>query len=87
MRCNQRWSFPDRQHPTDTVYVCICNGVTDHQIREAAENGCASLAELTMRTGCGSNCGSCLEMAGDLLNQAHATRALPLPLLGLASAA
>nr|WP_211115775.1 MULTISPECIES: (2Fe-2S)-binding protein [unclassified Xanthomonas] len=87
MRCNQCRSFPDRQHPTDTVYVCICNGVTDHQIREAAENGCASLAELTMRTGCGSNCGSCLEMAGDLLSQAHATRALPLPLLGLASAA
>ncbi|SON93302.1 Bacterioferritin-associated ferredoxin (fragment) [Xanthomonas citri pv. fuscans] len=26
-------------------------------------------------------------MAGDLLSQAHATRALPLPLLGLASAA
>ncbi|AOL18302.1 bacterioferritin [Xanthomonas citri pv. malvacearum] len=87
MRCNQRRSFPDRQHPTDTVYVCICNGVTDHQIREAAENGCVSLAELTMRTGCGSNCGSCLEMAGDLLSQAHANRALPLPLLGLASAA
>lgn len=61
--------------------------VTDHQIREAAENGCASLSELTMRTGCGSNCGSCLEMAGDLLNQVHPTRALPLPLLGLASAA
>ncbi|OLI15824.1 (2Fe-2S)-binding protein, partial [Xanthomonas oryzae] len=55
------------------MYVCICNGVTDHQIREAAENGCASLSELTMRTGCGSNCGSCLEMAGDLLNQVHPT--------------
>ncbi|RBK16186.1 bacterioferritin [Xanthomonas oryzae pv. oryzae] len=49
----------------------------------AAENGCASLSELTMRTGCGSNCGSCLEMAGDLLNQVHPTRALPLPLLGV----
>jgi len=71
------------------VYICICNGVTDHQIREAVENGCASLAELTMRTGCGSNCGSCLEMAGDLLAQAQAIGALPLPLplLGLASAA
>nr|WP_208417243.1 (2Fe-2S)-binding protein [Xanthomonas cannabis] len=87
MRCNRCRSSPDRKHPTDTVYVCICNGVTDHQIREAADNGCASLAELTMRTGCGSNCGSCLDMAADLLHQAHATRALPLPLVGLASAA
>ena len=50
-----------------SVYVCICNGVTDHQIREAADNGVSSVAELTMRTGCGSSCGSCLEMAGELL--------------------
>lgn len=68
------------------VYVCICNGVTDHQIREAAENGCASVSELTMRTGCGSNCGSCLDMAAGLLEQARACRDLPLPVLGLAAA-
>ncbi len=69
------------------MYVCICNGVTDHQIREAAANGCTSVSELTMRTGCGSNCGSCLDMAADLLGKAHAARELPLPLLGLANAA
>ena len=49
------------------MYVCICNGVTDHQIRQAAEQGVANVAELTMRTGCGATCGSCLEMASDLL--------------------
>lgn len=69
------------------VYVCICNGVTDHQIREAAANGCANVSELTMRTGCGSNCGSCLDMAADLLAQARAVHDFPLPLVGLASAA
>jgi bacterioferritin-associated ferredoxin len=69
------------------VYVCICNGVTDHQIREAVANGCASVTELTMRTGCGSNCGSCLDMAADLMAHARAVRDLPLPMLGLASAA
>lgn len=63
------------------VYVCICNGVTDHQIREAALAGCDTVAELTMRTGCGSNCGSCLDMASGLLDQARATRELPLPML------
>jgi len=63
------------------VYVCICNGVTDHQIREAAIAGCDTVAELTMRTGCGSNCGSCLDMAAGLLEQARATRELPLPML------
>lgn len=63
------------------MYVCICNGVTDHDIREAAEAGCRSMAELTMRTGAGASCGSCVEMATDLLEKARAVRELPLPLL------
>ena len=49
------------------MYVCICNGVTDRHIREAVASGCRSVAELTMRTGCGSNCGSCLDMAAAML--------------------
>ena len=49
------------------MYVCICNGVTDRDIRHAAEAGCRTVAELTMRTGCGANCGSCLDMAAGLL--------------------
>ncbi|MEE2496997.1 (2Fe-2S)-binding protein, partial [Pseudomonas aeruginosa] len=69
------------------VYVCICNGVTDHQIREAASNGLSTVAELTMRAGCGATCGSCLDMAGDLLSKARATHDLPLPVLGLAQVA
>lgn len=63
------------------MYICICNGVTDHQIREAAEAGCTSLAELTMRTGVGANCGSCLPSADALLDEVRTRRALPLPVL------
>lgn len=68
------------------VYVCICNGVTDHQIREAASQGVTSVGELTMRTGCGATCGSCLDMASDLLAKALNTHDLPLPVLGLQAA-
>lgn len=53
------------------MYVCICNGVTERQIREAADAGCASLAELTMRTGCGSTCGTCLDTAAAVLGAAR----------------
>jgi bacterioferritin-associated ferredoxin len=60
------------------MYVCICNGVTDHDIRDAADAGCRSLAELTMRTGAGATCGSCLETAAELLEQARATIDLPV---------
>lgn len=67
------------------MYVCICNGVTDHDIREAAEAGCRSVAELTMRTGAGANCGSCLDMAAELMEKARTVRELPLPVLSQAA--
>lgn len=67
------------------MYVCICNGVTDRQIREAAEAGCASMAELTMRTGAGATCGSCLLLASDILEEARYRIALPLPVLSRAA--
>lgn len=67
------------------MYVCICNGVTDHAIREAAQAGCRSVAELTMRTGAGATCGSCLDLAAELLEQARALRELPLPVLSQAA--
>ncbi len=54
------------------MYVCVCNGVTDRDIRQAAQSGCGSMAELTMRTGCGACCGSCVEMATRQLEEAQA---------------
>ena len=60
------------------MYVCICNGVTARQIREVAEAGCRTVSELTMRTGCGATCGSCLDMAQALLDEVHGRHELPL---------
>lgn len=69
------------------MYVCVCNGVTDRQIREVAEAGCASVAELTMRTGAGAGCGSCLDMAEEMLATVRKARfAISLPVLELAAA-
>ena len=67
------------------MYVCICNGVTERDIRQAAEAGCRSLPELTMRTGCGATCGTCLETAALLLDDVRHTRELPLPMLQVAA--
>jgi bacterioferritin-associated ferredoxin len=53
------------------MYVCICNGVTDRDVRQAAEAGCKTVAELTMRTGAGATCGTCLDMAATLLEDAR----------------
>ena len=67
------------------MYVCICNGVTERDIRQILQAGCRTVPELTMRTGCGASCGSCLDMAATLLDEVHALRELPLP--GLSQAA
>jgi bacterioferritin-associated ferredoxin len=68
------------------VYVCICNGVTDHEIRQAAAAGCGSMTELTMRTGCGAACGSCVGTAVELLEEEAAARRV-MHVLPLANAA
>lgn len=63
------------------MYVCICNGVSDRVIRDAAEAGCTSVAEMTMRTGAGSCCGSCLGLVGEIIQEVQARKTLELPVL------
>jgi bacterioferritin-associated ferredoxin len=67
------------------MYVCICAGVTDKQIRELAAQGVSEMSELTMRSGCASQCGSCRDMALDILNESKSV-ALPFALPVLAAA-
>ena len=67
------------------MYVCICTGVTEQQVRDAAEAGCRTVGEMTMRTGAGANCGSCLPLVDELLQDVQARRALPLPVLAQAA--
>lgn len=78
---------PIRGNPGTAMYVCICNGITDSQILEAAANGCRSVSELTMRTGCGASCGSCLETAAAMLEPLPGESASLLPMLDLSRAA
>jgi len=60
------------------MYVCICNGVTDEHIYQAAQEGCDNVADLTRYTGCGSTCGCCLDMAEEVLQQAQVQLEIPL---------
>ena len=47
--------------------VCLCNGITDGQIREAAESGCDSLRDLRRELGVGSQCAKCARHARQVL--------------------
>ena len=63
------------------MYVCICNGVTERAVRQAASEGVSSLPELTRRTGCAGTCGGCADYAMRILDEEHGRAAFPLPLL------
>jgi bacterioferritin-associated ferredoxin len=67
------------------MYVCLCNAVTERAIREAAQTGVRTLAELSRRTGCGDCCGSCVDLASEILDQTHRSRTFDLPLIAIAA--
>ncbi len=41
------------------MYVCLCKGITDTQIRAAVEDGANSLREVRNTLGVASQCGKC----------------------------
>jgi len=46
-----------------TMYVCVCNAVTERQIRSSVEAGATTLADLQFDLGVATCCGSCAETA------------------------
>jgi len=55
------------------MYVCLCEAVTDREIRAAAESGCTNMRQLGKQTGVGRNCGRCASMARDILREYRQT--------------
>ena len=60
--------------------VCSCFQVGDKQIRQAVSDGCHSVAALSEKLNCGSNCGSCIPEIKALLNSTEAALAKEIPL-------
>lgn len=50
------------------MYVCVCNAVTESAIRSAVEDGARSLRDLTFRTGCSTQCGRCVGLAREVMD-------------------
>ena len=49
------------------MYVCICNAVTESDIREAVDSGARNMKQLSQITRCATTCGSCKELAVETL--------------------
>ena len=66
------------------MYVCLCNGITERAVREAAAAGVHTLAELTRRTGCAGVCGSCAGHAEQILRDERTAPRFVLPIFAAA---
>ncbi|MDH3616854.1 MAG: (2Fe-2S)-binding protein [Gammaproteobacteria bacterium] len=62
------------------MYICICNAITDKQIRKAAESGAVDLWGLQAELGVASGCGSCKEAASEILAE-YRNRPAPQPVM------
>ena len=51
------------------MYVCICKGITDTQIRAAVQDGAASIREVRNTLGVASQCGKCGIMAREIVRE------------------
>lgn len=53
------------------MYVCLCNGYRDEEIREIAESGVRCVREVYLTLGNGPCCGTCLDCAQGIVNEVH----------------
>ena len=58
------------------MYICICNAITESQVRECAQGGACSLEDLAADLGVGTCCGRCRDCASQVLAEAHSEAAL-----------
>lgn len=62
------------------MYVCVCKGITDTQIKAAIDDGAVTLGQLRKTLGVASQCGKCAFMTRDILDEAlsHTVTGEPL---------
>ena len=51
------------------MYVCLCQGVTDGQIRDAIHAGCCSYRDVRETLGVASQCGKCACLAKQVVRE------------------
>lgn len=50
------------------MIVCVCNNISDREIRQAVDMGISSVAELYKELGVGTVCGTCVSYAREVLH-------------------
>ena len=52
------------------MYICICKAITDEDIKNAVNDGAQDLAAVQSQLGVSTGCGTCLEHAEEVIDQA-----------------
>jgi bacterioferritin-associated ferredoxin len=55
------------------MYICICNGHRESDIRAVAKTGISCAREIYTRLGKPPRCGRCLDTAAQVIADVHAT--------------
>lgn len=71
------------------MYVCVCHGFTDTQVRDLAAQGCRSTAQVyrSLSDGLPPQCGKCVPFVRRMVKAAAAPAAELAPAMGYAAAA
>jgi bacterioferritin-associated ferredoxin len=51
------------------MYICLCKGITDNQIREAVRKGATQFGQVRQELGLASQCGKCGILAREVFDQ------------------
>ena len=57
------------------MYVCLCNRVTDREIKQAVDAGISELHQIRAQLGVSGQCGSCADLAQSIIDEHLAGRA------------
>jgi len=55
------------------MYVCVCHGITDRDIREAVAEGASSVTDIARMLGAGTCCGTCQDFTRELIREARSS--------------
>ena len=55
------------------MYVCICNPVSDTEVRRCLRSGASTLSDLKMQLGIASQCGMCASAAQAIIAEETGT--------------
>ena len=59
---------------TDIMFVCICNRITESEVRKAARGGATTADAAYACQGCEVQCGCCLDYAQEVIDEERGTK-------------